>query len=335
MSKALYFADKNLNAMPFSREEVLLKKSNHWKDWHCAAGTENIHITADGNVFGATCKVGGLLANIYDHFAVFPRYWLRCSKEACACGSDMQIRKVKNFEQIEIAEKLKASDLNFQESNIGETEFVGSMYDFEPRLTCTWDLGRRCNYSCDYCNSSISNNFESHKSKGSLEFGFANIRQSFLKGQRAKFIFTGGEPTINPAYLDFVKMIRSEGHLVHTQTNGSLTPEYYGELIKHSFIGISIHLKFFNQERLFRNIEAILQAKLSDQQYQYQWFGVRIMAVPGQVQQAVKLHDDLQALKLKIGSDFDLQISPIYEKNNENKIQIYDKEEAGLLAKFV
>lgn len=334
MSEDIYLADHNLNGVKLSAEQALLKGLSRWKGWFCALGIDNLHITADGNAYGATCKVGGLLNNIYDHFGNFPEQYSVCTKSICSCGSDMQLRKTKNFDEIPKAIELKSSHINF-DGSVAEFNFVGPLYEEGPRVSITWDLGRRCNYSCSYCNSSISNNYESHKSKGSLLFAYNKLKDYFIKNRRVKFIFTGGEPTLNPAYLDLVKLIHLDGHLVHTQTNGSLTPEYYSELIKYSLIGISVHLQFFNKDRLFKNIQAIVSITKSDPRYQFQWFGIRIMAPPSQLDTATELFQNIEKLKQDLNANFDLVMSPVYDKDNNDQLQNYTPEESQLLSLHV
>ncbi len=334
MGKAFYIADNELNAVHLSLEEALAKKLTNWRGWSCSAGYENIHITADGNVYGATCKIDGLLANIYDSFGSLPEAWTICRKDVCACGSDMQLKKTKQRMNIDKAENLLSKNLNVIKGTEIDAQFAGPIFDSTHTLTCTWDLGRRCNYSCDYCNDSISNNYESHKSWGSLEFAYSKIKKTFCKNRLTKFVFTGGEPTINPDYMKLVETIQADGHIVHTQTNGSRTPDYYSELIKKSFIGISVHLKFYNKARLISNLEAIIATKKSDPAYQFQWLGIRIMVPPGRGQEAVELYEELTAKM-----DFDQEKNHIhlchtYLKNDAEKLEEYSPEEFKLIEKY-
>lgn len=332
--KDFYISDSEFNAVPLSTEEALAKRLTRWKGWFCAAGYDNIHITADGNVYSATCKVGGLLTNIYDSFGSVGEHWIECDKEVCACGSDMQLKKTKRHKNIPISKNLKSSDIKFVENiEASSGEYVGPIFD-DNRPTCTWDLGRRCNYSCDYCNDSISNNYEAHKSWGSLEFAYSKVKRIFCRGRATKFVFTGGEPTLNPNYFRLVQQIHADGHLVHTQTNGSQTSDYFAELIKYSFIGISVHLKFYNKEKLFKNIQVISEVKKSDEKYRHQWLGVRIMAPPGRGREAVLFLEELKT-NPELGPQVnDLCISHTYLKNDAEKLDEYSVEEFRLIQKY-
>lgn len=78
----------------------------------------------------------------------------------------------------------------------------------------TWDLGRRCNYDCSYCPTHRHDNFSSHATleelKSSAEFVFEYI-DLYMQHRYYKFAsigFTGGEPTVNPNFIRFVKYFK-------------------------------------------------------------------------------------------------------------------------------
>ena len=80
----------------------------------------------------------------------------------------------------------------------------------------TWDLGRRCNYDCSYCPAHRHDNFSAHAGleelKNTVEFLFEYI--SIIAEHRVNknfdVSFTGGEPTVNPKFIEFAKYIKSE-----------------------------------------------------------------------------------------------------------------------------
>jgi MoaA/NifB/PqqE/SkfB family radical SAM enzyme len=195
--------------------------------------------------------------------------------------------------------------------------------------TLTWDLGRRCNYSCSYCHPAISNTYEAHRTWGSLMFALEGIEKHFFaKGKlKAKFVFTGGEPTINPSYLDFVKLLTSKGHIVHTTTNGSRLPDYYAELLQHSFIGFSYHLEFAKIERFVKVLESIVEAKRHGKTARDNWCGIRIMVPPGRFTEAREMREAM--LKVDGLKEMGIMIfmSPCYEKSLHTQMMPYDPEE--------
>lgn len=79
----------------------------------------------------------------------------------------------------------------------------------------TWDLGRRCNYDCSYCPSIRHDNFSPHASleelKNSADFVFEyiDIYMEYRKFKYASIGFTGGEPTVNPNFIEFVEYFKT------------------------------------------------------------------------------------------------------------------------------
>ena len=330
--KDILFSDQQGNYSIHSAEELLSSRLNSWYGWKCGAGSSSIHITADGNVYSATCKVGGMLGNVFDYEMKFPEEMLVCTKKWCMCGADMKIVKyaptatsasmgeMNNFSEtpLEKPSAISMSDLQYLES------FPQSI---------SWDLGRRCNYKCSYCPSSTANNFEAHKSFESLKFAADVILSKFCRGKRAKWAFTGGEPTINPAYMDLIRYITSRGNIIHTQTNGSRDPQYFSQLIEVSSIGISVHFEELNEKRFLDNCEAILAKKLVHQRASTNWLGIRFMVPPGGIEQALKLKEKIVHLSNTIGGINAINMSPLYRKDDGDQLLDYSPEELELINK--
>lgn len=81
-------------------------------------------------------------------------------------------------------------------------------------MMIVWDLGRRCNYDCTYCTLYMHNSWSAHAEMEELKKTMKHIDEyysvykSFHKIDMACTIsFTGGEPTVNPYFFDFVKWI--------------------------------------------------------------------------------------------------------------------------------
>jgi organic radical activating enzyme len=115
--------------------------------------------------------------------------------------------------------------------------------------------------------------------------------------QRIKFGFSGGESTFNPDYLEFVEYLKSQGHIIHTTTNGSHQPDYYSKLMLVSDITVSAHLDYLQQPRMYQkfldNIQAAAHSKVSRPESNTNILEVRIMLQPGKLDQAQKLYQDL------------------------------------------
>ena len=102
-----YFSEANANTEEFwqtpdgkivkqhsNSNSVLLRKLNRFKDWKCWVGVERMHIYPTGDVYRSTCKVGGLLGNVYTDFDV-PREPIDCSRTRCTCNWAINLSKIK------------------------------------------------------------------------------------------------------------------------------------------------------------------------------------------------------------------------------------------------
>lgn len=73
----------------------------------------------------------------------------------------------------------------------------------------TWDLGRRCNFNCSYCPPHRHDNFSPHASLEELKdtadflFEYINLISKYRIGKEFSVSFTGGEPTVNPNFIEF------------------------------------------------------------------------------------------------------------------------------------
>jgi len=80
----------------------------------------------------------------------------------------------------------------------------------------TWDTGRRCNYDCSYCPAHRHDNFSKHATLEELQnntdfiFEYIDLYMEYRKFKMANIGFTGGEPTVNPNFIPFVKYLRKE-----------------------------------------------------------------------------------------------------------------------------
>lgn len=78
----------------------------------------------------------------------------------------------------------------------------------------TWDLGRRCNYDCTYCPEYRHDNHSPHASLQELKdtadqvFSYIDTYVSYRTNKEVSLNFTGGEPTVNPNFIEFVQYVR-------------------------------------------------------------------------------------------------------------------------------
>ena len=80
----------------------------------------------------------------------------------------------------------------------------------------TWDLGRRCNYDCSYCPTHRHDNFSPHatleelKKNADFMFKYIGLYMKYRNFKEASVSFTGGEPTVNPNFIPFIKYLNEE-----------------------------------------------------------------------------------------------------------------------------
>lgn len=120
----------------------------------------------------------------------------------------------------------------------------------------TWDLGRRCNYDCSYCPSHRHDNFSPHATlqelKCTAEFLFEYI-STIAEHRNDKTFhvsFTGGEPTVNPHFIEFAEYIRAKREKYSDQftvkldltTNGAMSEKIADSVIENfDYVTVSYH----------------------------------------------------------------------------------------------
>ncbi len=115
-----------------------------------------------------------------------------------------------------------------------------SVIDY-PGRTCAVVFLAGCNFRCPFCqNPGLVLEPEKHKTiTEDYFFKFLQGRKKWLDG----VCITGGEPTLYPELIGFVRKIKSLGFLVKLDTNGS-NPEMVDDLIKEKLLDyISMDIK--------------------------------------------------------------------------------------------
>jgi len=73
--------------------DIIKKHMNKFKGWTCYAGIESLMINWDGEVYRATCRVGGSLGNIYKGTFESPDLAAICTRDYCTCAADIPLTK--------------------------------------------------------------------------------------------------------------------------------------------------------------------------------------------------------------------------------------------------
>lgn len=285
----------------FSTEDVVARKLNSFSGWKCGAGVENICINFDGDVQSASCGLldssgkTGKYGNVFESFTL-PESWITCSQKFCSCGADLFIPKVASASDASLfmLREKKIPDLRGRTTALTQPRALERTFAPAYRQVF-WELGRRCNYDCSYCHSYVHNSHEDHKPLAKLLFALEKIEAQFGKGERISFAISGGEPTTNPDYLEFVKHLTARGHRVSTHSNGSRQPSYYTDLINHSDLNVSVHFEFYHRAKLLevltsvsREIQLRKAALLSPGHLE-----VMLMTSPGNLEDARSLEKEI------------------------------------------
>jgi len=111
----------------------------------------------------------------------------------------------------------------------------------------TWDILRRCNLDCTYCESTRHNNYSPYPDLEELKNTFDFIKSyTDLYNSKRKYNdhtnidFTGGEPTANPNFWPLLEYIHSQGHFkLGLTTNGTWGPQFTQRILEN-FIHVTV-----------------------------------------------------------------------------------------------
>lgn len=115
----------------------------------------------------------------------------------------------------------------------------------------TWDLGPRCNYDCSYCPSYRHDSTSKHakieelKNGANFLFKYIDLQRRFRRNHDFHISFTGGEPTVNPYFLDFAQYLnqnRTNDIKLSLTTNGAMSKKIcQGVIDNFDFVTVSYH----------------------------------------------------------------------------------------------
>lgn len=284
------------NWRDWSTDELIGSKLYFLEGWQCGAGTDSLFIDMDGYVWTASCRVGGKLGSVWDDFNA-PNQWITCTKNACTCGADLFIPKVSNLEYIPILGRTHGNVTNHELRDNNQTKFVGmERTHASNQKQIYWEIGRRCNYDCAYCWPWIHNNTDPHKSLEELMRATHLIEEKFTKGEKVNFIISGGEPTANKDFLDWIRYLNACGHHVSLHSNGSRKPEYYREVIHYGDLNLSVHFEFYDREKFVKVVEAVTEEKVKNGNQGVGHLEIKMMMAPHDREEALTLESHLKSI---------------------------------------
>ena len=118
---------------------------------------------------------------------------------------------------------------------------VTSRWPHQGSIKVEWNLGKRCNYDCSYCPSSIHDNSSPHTD---IEILKRAVDKLVTLGKPIRLSFTGGEPTVHPKFQELVKYCKHVGiSWISVTTNGTLPYEFYASLPIDQLV-VSVHFEY-------------------------------------------------------------------------------------------
>ena len=244
----------------------------------------------------------GFLGNIFDGYDL-PTSWFKCPWESCGCGADVIVSKAKSTmykPMLSVTNggwEAKESTLDDVVDTISTP--VAVEMNFPIPYQILWDLGRRCNYDCSYCWTSVHNRTDDHKDYDLLVSTADNLIDNWSHKESIRWNFGGGEPTLHPKFLEFLKHLKSRDQWIMLTSNGTRDHKYWAEAVQYlNSINLSAHfdglLDEKDEDRFVRNIEAI--CKHFDEHDDDHWLEIKLMAPPQYIDRALKLRDKIKAL---------------------------------------
>ena len=142
---------------------------------------------------------------------------------------------------------------------------------FQEAFAVHWLMTRRCNFDCSYCP-------DFYHDRSAEDHSLAKLQQAWLKivdstkhidSIRYSVSLLGGEPTLNPDFIPFLKWLKQEyaDQIVELGviTNGSANEKIYLEMIELcNWITFSTHSEFMSERKFFRNVLLTHKAAGSD-----------------------------------------------------------------------
>jgi MoaA/NifB/PqqE/SkfB family radical SAM enzyme len=139
-------------------------------------------------------------------------------------------------------------------------------------LMVTWDIVRRCNLDCTYCESTRHDTASKLPTLEELKTTFDFIKQytGLYNNKRTEKLhtnidFTGGEPTVNPAFWPFLEYVKqTDGFKLSLTTNGTWGPKFTQRILDNfTHATISWHAEDQLNERTIENIMSLHAAGMS------------------------------------------------------------------------
>jgi MoaA/NifB/PqqE/SkfB family radical SAM enzyme len=130
---------------------------------------------------------------------------------------------------------------------------VTSRWPHQDSVKVEWNLGKRCNYDCSYCPSSIHDNSSPHTDIEILKSAVDNL---MTLDKPVRLSFTGGEPTVHPKFKELIQYCKHVGvSWISVTTNGTLPYDFYQSLNVDQYV-FSLHLEY-DWQRVYNTLSKL------------------------------------------------------------------------------
>ena len=249
----------------------------------------------------------GYVGNIYDVLKL-PDGWVKCPFTFCGCGADVILSKAKNGRHTKhLAVSTKGYEGQFKTKD-NFVKYIDNPVAIEMNFPIDyqilWDIGRRCNYSCDYCWNGLHNNKDPHHDYTVIKNTILHIIKTWARGKEIRWNFGGGEPTLHPNFLDIVKLLKEHNQWILVTTNGSRDIKYWNELKKYcNTVNFSAHFGSMlknkgHEHRFIENVNNVIDwhNKKDDDL----WVEIKLMTPPGWLDRAIEFKNKLNVQELTV-----------------------------------
>ena len=241
----------------------------------------------------------GLLGNIREGIDI-PEEYVVCPFNNCGCGADVILSKAKTKKHIKF---LDVTHNGYSGTERGGDDYTAQSIDkgvavemnFPIPYQILWDIGRRCNYACDYCWPAVHSNTERFPTYESVIETIDMIIEHWSGGDQIRWNFGGGEPTMHPQFIDILKHLKSKNQWTLVTTNGSRSTKFWREATQYiNSVNMSAHFASMdlyrgNEDRFIENCKIIMQHH--DDVDDDLWLEIKLMTPPGFLDRAQKLRD--------------------------------------------
>jgi len=355
-NKIMRLRDYEGKSETLSVDELIARDINQWQGWLCGAGAKNLYIDYDGNVWRCNSasarrismfkqqipptddmftKHKGYLGNINAQYNL-PSDWFSCAWDRCVCGADVLVPKSKpNAQNLLKVNGITGGDDDRSQTiynQIGEIGAVETYFKVEKQIL--WDIGRRCNFACSYCWPGSHNNTDRHIDWETILSVSNRIINEWSEGKQIHWYFGGGEPTIHPRFVDWMKWLQDHGQWTLVTTNGSRPAKYWKELSPYlNGINLSVHFEYINEDKLMDNIREINESFAKN--ITNRWLEIKLMSTPISIDRAIALRSRirlsglLQYNGMQFGS---ISLVPIRDTEFAGQVVEYTADQLKMIA---